>query len=438
MGKLHRSHSKPLGSGIGSDRSRRAAQTSIPSLQTKWADGAVTGTTGSWDSAKSTSGIFVNSHFDSGNIEVLDITDPSAIKLRIHEDPFTEREKISHYMWFYFRISGVRDTQLTMSIENAGTASFPEAWPGYKAVVSYDRKHWARTETEYDEKSGHLVIKHTAKYDAMYVAYFAPYSFEMHQDLVARCQLDARVRMQLLGETLDGHDLDLLQIGTPGEGKRAVWVIARQHPGESMAEWFMQGFLDKLLDRHDGLSKEVLRKAVFYVVPCANPDGVWRGHLRTNAVGANLNREWAEPSLERSPEVHHIMRKMEETGVDFFADVHGDEELTYNFIAGNEGIPAWDERLEKLQHDFSAAYKRASPDFQNGRGYGIDEPGKADLSIASNAVGEKYKCLAFTLEMPFKDTEDRPDPEQGWSPERSMRFGAAFLQPLAEALDALR
>ena len=35
----------------------------------------------------------------------------------------------------------------------------------------------------------------------------------------------------------------------------------------------LQGFLDKLLDRHDGLSKEVLRKAVFYVVPCANPDG---------------------------------------------------------------------------------------------------------------------------------------------------------------------
>ncbi len=46
------------------------------------------------------------------------------------------------------------------------------------------------------------------------------------------------------------------------------------------------------------------------------------------------------------------------------------------------------------------------------QGYGIDEPGTADLSIASNAVGQKYKCLAFTLEMPFKDTEDRPDAEQ--------------------------
>lgn len=38
-------------------------------------------------------------------------------------------------------------------------------------------------------------------------------------------------------------------------------------------------------------------------VPNMNPDGTWRGHLRTNAVGANLNREWEKPTLERSPEV---------------------------------------------------------------------------------------------------------------------------------------
>lgn len=45
----------------------------------------------------------------------------------------------------------------------------------------------------------------------------------------------------------------------------------------------------------------------------------------------------------------HVLKRMEATGCDLFVDVHGDEELTYNFIAGNEGIPAWDERLEKLQ-----------------------------------------------------------------------------------------
>ncbi len=39
----------------------------------------------------------------------------------------------------------------------------------------------------------------------------------------------------LQGETLDGHDLDLLRVGREGEGKRRIWVVARQHPGESMA-----------------------------------------------------------------------------------------------------------------------------------------------------------------------------------------------------------
>ena len=38
-------------------------------------------------------------------------------------------------------------------------------------------------------------------------------------------------------------------------------------------------------------------------MPNVNPDGSIRGHLRTNAVGANLNREWKEPTVERSPEV---------------------------------------------------------------------------------------------------------------------------------------
>lgn len=40
----------------------------------------------------------------------------------------------------------------------------------------------------------------------------------------------------MIGETLDGHDLDLLQLGTPGKGKRNVWVIHRQHPGVCFVE----------------------------------------------------------------------------------------------------------------------------------------------------------------------------------------------------------
>lgn len=54
----------------------------------------------------------------------------------------------------------------------------------------------------------------------------------------------------------------------------------------------MRGFLHRLLDRDDTLARSLLRHATFRLVPCMNPDGAFRGHLRTNAGGANLNREW--------------------------------------------------------------------------------------------------------------------------------------------------
>src|SRR3546814_8300226 len=89
-----------------------------------------------------------------------------------------------------------------------------------------------------------------------------------------------------------------------GDGPLQVWLYARQHPGETMAEWWMEGALERLTDVADPVARSLRRKARFHIVPNINPDGSFRGHLRTNAAGVNLNREWHAPSLERSPEVH--------------------------------------------------------------------------------------------------------------------------------------
>ena len=42
----------------------------------------------------------------------------------------------------------------------------------------------------------------------------------------------------------------------------------------------------------DGKVKDVLKDYTFYIVPSMCPDGAFCGHLRTNADGQNLNREW--------------------------------------------------------------------------------------------------------------------------------------------------
>ena len=52
-----------------------------------------------------------------------------------------------------------------------------------------------------------------------------------------------------------------------GSGPLKVWTIARQHPGETMAEFFMEGFIERLLDETDPVTRKLRREATFYCVP---------------------------------------------------------------------------------------------------------------------------------------------------------------------------
>ncbi len=379
----------------------------------------------------------ITSAFDGGNIEVLAADSPDNVRLNIRVDNGSD-----HFQWFYFRASGVRGEALRMRIENAGKASFTDGWVGYNAVASYDREHWFRVPTSYADDT--LTIEHTPTGDAVYYAYFAPYSQERHADLIARSLTSEGVRLEVLGSSLDGRDIDLLVIDDPPAAdakpapKRTCWIIARQHPGETMAEWLMEGLLERLLDPQDPVARRLRATSTFYIVPCMNPDGAFRGHLRVNAKGANLNREWVEPTLERSPEVLCVREKMAETGADFFLDVHGDEGLPYNFIAGPDGIPSLTEAMGVLDADFQTALRQASPDFQSVHGYPKAPPGEANMTMATNYVAEAHGCLSMTLEQPFKDAADTPLPEVGWSPERSKKLGVAILDALYAVHGQLR
>jgi murein tripeptide amidase MpaA len=372
----------------------------------------------------------ISSVFDSGNIVVVKADEPGDIELEIRPDAGED-----HFQWFHYRVSGSRGTALTMKIINARRASYPEGWADYRTVASYDREEWFRVPTRYE--GGELIIEHTPDADAVWYAYFAPYSLDRHNDLIAEAQTVEGVTLERLGATVDGRDIDLLQVGEDGDNKRSCWIIARQHPGESMAEWLVEGLLERLFDDEDPVAREVRERACLYVVPNMNPDGSTRGHLRNNAAGKNLNRQWEEPSAEVSPEVFYVRAKMEATGVDFFLDVHGDEALPYNFISGGEGIKSWDDVKAAREKRYSDALLAASPDFQTKFGYPVPEPGEANNTMASNWVGERFGCLAVTLEQPFKDTADTPHP-LGWSPARARKFGAAQLDALLVALRAPR
>ncbi|EZP71760.1 putative carboxypeptidase [Sphingomonas paucimobilis] len=371
--------------------------------------------------------ISITSGFDSGNIRVLSISD-SGTAVRAELEIRKDRQS-DFYQWFHFRVSGIAGRAVELAITNCRESAYPDGWPNYRARISEDRESWRLAETHYSD--GTLTIRLPAEANTLWVAYFAPYSMERHHDLIAWASVQPGVTHRELGLTLDQQPLDLL---TLGDGPKQVWLYARQHPGESMAEWWMEGALDRLCDPEDAVARLLRKQATFHLVPNMNPDGSRRGHLRTNAAGVNLNREWHEPSMERSPEVFLVRQAMDQSGVDFAMDVHGDEAIPAVFLAGFEGIPSITNRQLELFHHYRETLALRTPDFQTRMGYPVAADGKANLTMSTNQVAERFGAVAMTLEMPFKDNDDLPDPEFGWSPARSMQLGKDCLAVLAEMI----
>ena len=372
--------------------------------------------------------IQIDAAFDSGNIEVLGI-DGTTARLAIRKDKDSD-----FYQWFHFRVANCAERELTLKITGLGGSAYPGGWPGYNAAVSEDREFWARADSSYDkdEDGGTLTISYMPEANLAWFAYFAPYSMERHQDLISGAALGEGVSHRVLGHSIEGQPIDCLELG---DGDKQVWLYARQHPGESMAEWWMEGALDCLTDPADPVGRKLRQLCRFHIVPNCNPDGSCRGHLRTNAVGVNLNREWATPSAEKSPEVLCIRAAMDETGVHFAMDVHGDEAIPAVFLAGFHGIPSMREGQQEGYDRYSAILKRRTPDFQTRLGYPSAGAGKANLTMSTNQLAERFGAVAMTLEMPFKDNDDLPCFAQGWSPERSAILGRDCMGALLEWLD---
>jgi murein tripeptide amidase MpaA len=365
----------------------------------------------------------INAAFDGGNIRLTAI-DGDRIDLEIKRD-----EQSDFYQWFSFRLAGARGRSVHLRILNAGGSAFPAGWSGYQVRASADRVVWHMIPTRYE--NGVLEFEWTGTTDLAWFAYFAPFTMEMHEALVARIATRPGVVHRDLGRSLDGHVIDALTIGS---GPKQVWLYARQHPGEPMAEWWMEGALDWLTS---SAAETLLTKATVHVVPNMNPDGSRRGHLRTNAIGVNLNREWHAPSLERSPEVLCVREAMDATGLAFAMDVHGDEAIPANFLVGFEGVPSWTEARGDLFRTYRDRLAAHTPDFQTEKGYGTTPPGKGNLSLSTNQVAERYGAIAMTLEMPFKDCEINPDADFGWSGPRSKALGVSCLEVLATMIDRI-
>ena len=366
--------------------------------------------------------LVIDADFHGGNI-LVEAVGPDFAELAIRPD-----SNGAWFQWFYFRVRGARGRSLRLRILNASASSYPEGWAGYRACVSADGEAWTRADTAY--AGGVLEIRHRPPGDELWVAYFTPYDERRHQTLRSRATA-AGARADVLGRSVDGRPIDRLTLGT---GRRQVWLLGRQHSGETMASWWMEGALDRLLDRADPVARALLSAATVHLVPLVNVDGAARGNLRGNAAGLDLNRQWHEPDPARAPEVAAILAAMDAVGVDLSLDVHGDETLPHVFLDGADVDPlATPSQIEGVAR-FRSALAAASPAFQTKVGYPPTYAGDEAPGMCTRAVARRFGAVGVTLEMPFKDSVEAPDAVAGWSAGASRRLGGETLAAVAAVL----
>ncbi|XP_069706642.1 cytosolic carboxypeptidase-like protein 5 isoform X2 [Phaenicophaeus curvirostris] len=320
-------------------------------------------------------GLLFSSRFDSGNLARVEPVEPPGagrgLPAADYEFNVWTRPDCAHTpfengnrSWFYFSVRGGAPGKLIkLHILNMNKQSrlYSQGMSPFVRTLPV-RPRWERIrerpsfqvlETQFVLSFVHRFLEHRGA--TTYFAFCYPFSYTECQEMLAR--LDHRFpesgqvapsssldsvyyHRELLCYSLDRLRVDLLTVtschgmlekreprldklfpdtSTPRPrrftGKKVFFLSSRVHPGETPSSFVFNGFLDFILREEDPRAQMLRRMFVFKLIPMLNPDGVVRGHYRTDSRGVNLNRQYLNPDAELHPAVfgakavllyHHI------------------------------------------------------------------------------------------------------------------------------------
>ncbi|XP_056604967.1 cytosolic carboxypeptidase-like protein 5 isoform X1 [Triplophysa dalaica] len=260
----------------------------------------------------------------------------------------------SNRSWFYFSVRGMPPGKLlkvnVMNMNKQSKLYSQGMTPLVRSVPVKTRWERVRERPSFEVSDSQFILSFVHRLldvrgVTTYFSFCYPFSYTECQDMLL--QLDQKFisnthtlgpcspvdsiyyHRELLCYSLDGNRVDLITVSSchglleereprldrlfpdlssprPHRftSKRVFVLSSRVHPGETPSSFVFNGFLNFITSQDDPRAQMLRRMFVFKLIPMLNPDGVVRGHYRTDSRGVNLNRQYVNPSPDLHPSIY--------------------------------------------------------------------------------------------------------------------------------------
>ena len=325
--------------------------------------------------------------------------------------------------WFYWCF------EATASKPGRVTFVFPETVVGAKngavshqgpAVSTDDGKtwRWMGTDTVKDNTFHYDFAK---KDEKVRFAVAIPYLQSDYDAFLAANAENKHLKASALTKSRNGRAVELLQIGEPGPGKKAVLVTGRHHAAETIASHVLEGFLHAAM-ADDAPGKAFREQYVLYAVPFVDKDGVEEGDQGKNRKPHDHNRDYGEKSIY--PEVQAIRDLDKAKNFELSLDFHcpllvAEDHQVMHFVGAKDHPVSNFDNVTELARGIKARLPKDAP---AGPLVWL-KPADKPAPMNSHYFGfKKGMIMAATLEVPFAPKGKATDPPS------CRKYGRAILE----------
>ena len=376
-----------------------------------------------------TMSLSVQTNFPGANACAIDIqSTPDRDLVYFAADPHHGTEAL----WFYFRVveCSTRPVELVLTNLDTCLGGGGAHWERVRPVVRQADSPWerlpnAKVDTLADgrRQAAWTVVP---RYDSFEFALCYPYGLG---DLeMTRAASGDYWRLDLIGVTAGGQPLPRLSNTTIETQAPGLYLVARQHAGETPGSWVLDGLLRRAAQVLDPSALPI------WTVPLAHLDGVVAGDYGKDPFPWDLNRAWTTPPMRHEVRViqsdiaRWAARTAPALAIDFHAPSPTETAGAFFFLPRQErpreSLAAAQQAIDAITPALPKALLRTPPARQ------IDYPSRWDATATLDAhIWDRYQIPCLAMEIPYASSHTTLLTRSQYH-----RLGAALLEAICAHL----